>query len=184
MKALTFVIVLIFSLGFTPVETTKVMITEQSQIIIKGKSNINTFQCQYDSALLKEEYCITFLKAKNSTICDGAVIAIKSDGFDCKHRMITKDLKSILRTDEFPNITIELIELTHSTPLTAKVNVAIAGQRKAYEIPVQYHAKDNNVKGVLNLDIQDFSLKAPKKLLGAIVVNNQVEIDFDLYFRY
>jgi hypothetical protein len=184
MKAIGFIVGIFICLGFVSINPTRVVITEQSQIVIKGKSNVNSFQCQYNSSLLEEEYCISFLKQRNAIVCRGAAIEIKSNGFDCKHKMITKDLKTILQADEFPNIKIELLELNDiATPITAKVNVSIAGQKNTYTLPVQYNAKNNNVKGLLKINIEDFALKAPKKLLGAIVVNNQVDIDFNLYFN-
>lgn len=184
MKTIGFVIGLLLCFGFVAKNPTRVVITEQSQIVIHGKSNVNSFQCQYDSSLLEAEYHVNFLRNKGVVTCEGAAIEIKSEGFDCKHKMITRDLKSILQADEFPTIKIELLEIKESSnPITAKVNVTIAGQKNTYTLPVQYNAKNNNVKGLLKINIEDFALKAPKKLLGAVVVNNHVEIDFNLYFN-
>jgi hypothetical protein len=62
--------------------------------------------------------------------------------------------------------------------------VKIAGVEKEYLVPVTYNQTTNNVKGHLKLNIKDFKLKSPKKLLGMVVVNENVEINFNLFLQY
>jgi hypothetical protein len=51
-------------------------------------------------------------------------------------------------------------------------------------VPVAYNQNNGNVKGQLKLNIKDFKLKSPKKLLGMVVVNDNVEISFNLFLQY
>ena len=68
--------------------------------------------------------------------------------------------------------------------ITAKLNVKIAGIEREYLVPVTYNQTTNNVKGQLKLNIKDFKLKSPKKLLGMVVVNDNVDINFNLFLQY
>lgn len=177
---------LIFSFGFVDVLTKRVIISPKSSVTIYGKSNVNSFQCNYNSMYLDDEITVTAIKSSSSKLnLKNAKIAIKSKGFDCGNKMITKDFKSILKSDEFDNIYIELKELDiNNRFLMTKLNVQIAGVDKDYVIPMAYSKKDNNVKGTLRLNIKDFNLQSPKKIFGLIEVNDNVDISFDLFLQY
>jgi hypothetical protein len=185
MKAIGIIIVFILlSFGFTKNQT-KVKITNKSEVTIKGKSNVNTFECKYNSDYIEDEIHVSVTKSNSKTLLEGAKIAIKSNGFDCAHKMITRDFKSILKADENPYIVINVKEINNTKEnITAKLNVKIAVIEKEYTVPVTYNQTTNNVKGQLKLNIKDFKLKSPKKLLGMVVVNDNVEINFNLFLQY
>ncbi|MFM7896359.1 MAG: YceI family protein, partial [Flavobacterium sp.] len=84
-----------------------------------------------------------------------------------------------------PHIVINVKEInTAKENITAKLNVKIAGVEKEYLVPVIFNSNTNNVKGLLKLNIKDFKLKSPKKLLGMVVVNDNVDINFNLFLQY
>lgn len=185
MKAIGIIAVLILlSFGFTKNQT-KVKITNKSEVTIKGKSNVNSFECKYNSDFIENDLHVSVTRNNSKIVLDGAKIAIKSTGFDCAHKMITKDFKSILKAEEYPYIVINVKELNAvKENITAKLNVKIAGIEREYLVPVTYNQTTNNVKGQLKLNIKDFKLKSPKKLLGMVVVNDNVEINFNLFLQY
>ena len=90
------------SFGFSR-NVTKVKITNKSEVTIKGKSNVNSFECKYNSDFIENDLQVIMNKNNGKILLDGAKIAIKSTGFDCAHRMITKDFKSILKAEEYPH---------------------------------------------------------------------------------
>jgi polyisoprenoid-binding protein YceI len=99
--------------------------------------------------------------------------------------MITKDFKTILKAEEYPHIVINVKEInTIKESITTKIGVKIAGIEKEYTVPVTYNQNTSNVKGQLRLNIKDFKLKSPKKLLGMVVVNDNVDIHFNLFLQY
>ena len=163
----------------------KVKITNKSEVTIKGKSNVNSFTCKYDSDFIEDEIYVTLTKQNAKTLLEDAKISIKSNGFDCAHKMITKDFKTILKAEEYSHIKVEVKEINQQKKLVfAKVKVEIAGKTNEYTIPITLDAKNNNVKGLLKINIKDFHLKPPKKLLGMVVVNDNVEINFNLFLHY
>ena len=163
-----------------------VKFTSNSELTIKGKSNVNAFECKYNTTYLtKEKIAVELTKNKSKLKFKGAKINIKSDGFDCANKLITKDLKSLLKSNTYNYITITLKELEENKyNYNAKIDVKIAGVEKEYIMPVTFNEKNLNVKGNLNIDIKDFKLKTPKKLLGIIKVDDTVAIDFNLFLLY
>ena len=177
-------VIILLSFGFSKNQT-KVKITNKSEVSIKGKSNVNSFECKYNPDFIENDLQVSIARNSSKILLDGAKIAIKSTGFDCAHKMITKDFKSILKADEYPHIVINVKEInTAKENITAKLNVKIAGVEKEYLVPVIFNSNTNNVKGLLKLNIKDFKLKSPKKLLGMVVVNDNVDINFNLFLQY
>lgn len=185
MRIIAFFIVVILNFGFVLYNKTKVKITNQSEVIIKGKSNVNSFTCTYDNSFLDSEINVNYIQRSSKTFLEGAKIKIKSNGFDCAHKMITRDFNSLLQADRYDFIVIDVKEVDKKNEnLSAKITIEIAGVVKDYVLPIKYDEKLNNVKGNLNIDINDFNLKPPKKALGIVKVNESVTINFDLYLDY
>ncbi|MEZ4854260.1 YceI family protein [Flavobacterium sp.] len=185
MKNSFYIIIALVLFGFTSTDKTQVIISEKSQIIINGKSNINSFQCEYNQNLIKSQLFVTHYQKENKILLQGATFLIQTKGFDCAHRIITKDLQSVLKSNEYPNIKIEVNELkTSGVKIIATATITIANVKKTYHIPVTINPKNKNVNGILTLNINDFNLKSPKKILGLIKLNEEVSIAFDLYLKY
>lgn len=177
-------VIILLSFGFSKNQT-KVKITNKSEVTIKGKSNVNSFECKYNSDFIENDLQVSISRYSDKILLEGAKIAIKSTGFDCAHRMITKDFKTILKADDYPHIVINVKEIsTAKENITTKLHVKIAGVEKEYLVPVMFNQNTNNVKGQLKLNIKDFKLKSPKKLLGMVVVNDNVDIHFNLFLQY
>lgn len=185
MKTISIIVVIIFlSFGFSKNQT-KVKITNKSEVTIKGKSNVNSFECKYNPGFIENDLQVSIARNNNKILLEGAKLSIKSTGFDCAHKMITKDFKTILKAEEYPHIVLNVKEIsTIKESITAKLDVKIAGVEKEYLVPVIFNPNTNNVKGQLKLNIKDFKLKSPKKLLGMVVVNDNVDIHFNLFLQY
>jgi hypothetical protein len=192
MKSIRIIAILIFlSFGFLKNQfgflknQSKVKITNKSEVTIKGKSNVNSFECKYNSEFIENDLHVSISRNNSKILLEGAKLDIKSTGFDCAHKMITKDFKSILKAEEYPHIVLNVKEINAiKENITAKINVKIARIEKEYMVPVVYNQNNGNVKGQLKLNIKDFKLKSPKKLLGMVVVNDNVEIIFNLFLQY
>lgn len=186
MRVISIIIVVfvLLSFSFNSIKT-KVKITSKSEVTIKGKSNVNSFECKYNSDCIEDEISVTVTKSNSKMLFDGAKISIQSKGFDCRHKMITRDFKKILKADDYSHIEIDLEELvTNKNEITAKICVEIAGIKKQYAVPVTFDQKKGNVKGMLKINIKDFYLKSPKKLLGFVTLDDKVAIDFNLFLQY
>lgn len=164
-------------------EKRTVQILADSELTITGDTNINKFLCSFDTNRLQRTKDITFTNHGNTYKFQNAVLTLNNRGFDCGNKAINKDFHSLLRTDEYPEISLELTELTvqNESQAAARVKISIAGKHKNYTLPIKI--VDTSIDcftGTLKLDINDFDLKPPKKMFGLIVVKEDIEINFNL----
>lgn len=160
-----------------------IQILENSELSITGDTNISGFGCEFNTFYLEAYNDILYDKIGDKLIFKNAILSLKNEGFDCGNRGINKDFHSLLNTKEYPKITLELTEinLAGGDKSVACVKITIAGKEKVYVVPIAIIAAPSpRFIGKLKLDIRDFDLKPPKKMLGLIVINEEIEIDFNL----
>ncbi len=164
-------------------EKRTVQILADSELTITGDTNINTFLCGFDTKRLERSKEISFSTQDNKLKFNNAVLILNNEGFDCGNKGINKDFHDLLRTDDYPTISLELIELKvqDESLAIADVKITIAGKHKNYILPIEI--VDTSIDcftGTLKLNINDFDLKPPKKMFGLIVVKEDIEINFNL----
>ena len=187
MKKLLFYITILATMAFTSniLETTSIIITPSSEIIIKGKTNVNSFDCQYNVLNLKEPIPVHFKKHNDKLIFENTVLELQSNNFDCGGAGINSDFNKLLKSKTHPEVFIKLKEITQNpnnkSIVNANIDLKIAGITKPYTIPVKLEGSETLIiQGVLSLNIRDFNLDPPKKALGIIVVQDVIDISFHL----
>ncbi|MEP3838325.1 MAG: YceI family protein [Algibacter sp.] len=187
MKKMLFYIFIFVTMAFTSskTETTSVIIAPSSKIVIKGKTNVNSFDCQYNVLNLKEPIPVNFKVYNNKLIFKNTILVLESSAFDCGGPGINTDFKKILQSKTYPQIFITLQEISidpkNKSLVNAQINLEIAGITKPYSVPVKLDGEDALIiEGVLSLNIRDFNLHPPKKALGLIVVKDTIDISFYL----
>ncbi len=157
----------------------EVLITTESFLYIKGTSNINTFTCVYDAATLSRKVPVKFTKNNNTMHFKNVKMQLENKGFNCGNRGINNDLHDLLQTKKYPNIHFELLSTTKMrADIDAYVAIEIAGIKKQYKVPVQTNGELAPLEGVLCVNITDFGLTPPTKMMGMIVVREDIEIVF------
>ncbi|TDU33807.1 YceI-like domain-containing protein [Gelidibacter sediminis] len=189
MKRLLYLLPLLVLVSFTGLETvnnsTSVRITPQSKLHIKGTSNVTDFTCQYNIKNLNKPIRIHYVSTADVIKFKKSELILENSGFDCGGKGINRDFHDLLKSNTYPEITLSLkqIKLKPDTKniADATVQIEIAGQKHTYHMETKFH-KDNgwHISGVLKLNIKDFQLEAPKKMLGLIVVSEEIEINFKL----
>lgn len=190
MKKVLILISVLTAFSFTDsfVGKTSVMIAPSSKLLIIGKTNVNTFKCDYDIVKLNKPIPVTFKKHGNKIKFEKTTLVLDNVNFDCGGIGINKDFQELLKTKTYPRVFIKLNEIVkdrdHGNLLQALVDLEIAGVTKSYTVPVTFKEEGvTSVKGVLALNIRDFNLEPPKKALGMIVVKDVIEINFDLAIK-
>ena len=94
------------------------------------------------------------------------------------------DFQDLLMCEKYPEIVIELDKIAFVSRefVKAFINVHLAGMTNSYSLPVQIN-KDRFI-GKFKMNIRDFGLEPPKKALGLIEVDEQIEVQFDLKISY
>lgn len=163
----------------------KVHISPKSTLYIKGTSNVNTFICAFDAAQLQDAKEIQYRKNGSSLHLEGAILQLQNTGFDCGNKGINKDFHQLLKTDQFPYIRLEVREITSAANSTkAMVTIEIANSKKDYVVPVTSPSMASVYEGKLCVDIKDFDLTPPKKMMGLITVHDEIEINFNLALAF
>lgn len=178
-------ITFLFLVGFASLEfkTLQVKIEEHSKISIKGTSNVNSFECVYEDKIEMLNRNIELQPKHQNYKIENAQLHLKAASFDCGGKRINKDFKGLLQTERFPHVDIEVNSINQKNEqFEAEVNVHIAGHTKAYAFEV-FNPDKNHFTGDLIIDITDFNLESPKKLMGLIEVNNLIDINFDLFLQ-
>jgi hypothetical protein len=170
------------SFGFfvTSTKTVEINIKNGSEVVIDGKSNVNRFNCEYTTVISQGTKEITYNIFDDTYLLKNASLKLDTKAFDCGGRMINKDFNKLMQTDDHPNILIKLhhIKAKNDTfKITADIH--IAGKKNTY-IFEMCHNEGDNYTGALSLNIEDFDMEAPHKLLGAIKVHPEIDINFDL----
>ncbi|WP_370000065.1 YceI family protein [Winogradskyella sp.] len=191
MNNIKYFLILIFCIGSfyafksPDFKTFKAFLTSESELVIKGHSNVNSFQCQYDITELSDPITISYKMVGDNLSFSKAKLELNTLSFNCGHKGINKDFKKLLKSDEFPKISIDLISAENrinDSELFVMVEITICGITKPYKVLIQVEKRNDDllVCGTLPLDISDFQLEPPKKMLGLVKVSNEIVIDFSL----
>ncbi|WOD42487.1 YceI family protein [Hwangdonia lutea] len=191
MKRILLFFPMLIVLGFTYIETVKetaVHITPESSLIIKGKTNVNKFDCEFDVQNLESSIPVLFEIEDRKMVFKETQLVLSNSCFDCGNKAMNKDFYNLLNSDEHPNIILKLkkIEghLSKNNVVNAHIDIDIAGVVNSYNLPLKFEGEETmNVSGVLNVNICDFNLEPPKKALGLIVVDDWIQIQFQLKIR-
>lgn len=181
----------VFSLvSFSEINETRttVQISPMSTLCVEGKTNVNEFNCDFDVATINSKIPVTYKSRGESVDFSNASLILNNDCFDCGSRGINKDFKKLLKTETHPQIILTLnnlfLKTDYKNTVEASVSIKMAGVEKQYNIPVELNQKDNfDVKGQMSLNISDFNLEPPQKMLGLIKVKNVITINFNLIFE-
>jgi len=188
MKAHFYHIIFIASVwGFIFFVTNKkanLIFSPKSSLVINGKSNVNTFTCSYNSKKLNDTLMIQYRRKGNQYFFDNANIELNNREFDCGGKAINRDFHKLLKTKDQPSIKMRLIKVDffeNKDSIHANIEYEINNISKRYLVPIKYSKKLNqiHISGQKKLNIKDFDLKPPKKLLGIIKVKENISVNFN-----
>ncbi len=189
MKKIVYIVVVFSTLAFTSkviINNTSVVIAPNSELIIKGTTNVNSFKCEFNINEINTPIPLYYKVIEDRIVFEKAKLVLSNDCFDCGNKGMNKDFMKLLKSDEYPEIELQLKEITKNnvSTMNALLELHIAGKSKSYHVPLTVNDNETIfVSGTLKVDITDFDLEAPKKALGLIVVSDDVEISFQLNFR-
>lgn len=181
-----FPFILLFTLlGFAQNGTNNrtIKILTDSKLTITGDTNISEFACAFNSQMIPSSRKVSMIEVDSELHFENAILKLDNTGFDCGSKGINKDFHALIKTEEYPEISLELKKLCINTPTqaTADLIISMAGKMKAYKVPVRIvDGAIQQYRGNLTLNINDFDLKPPKKLFGLIVVKEDIDINFNL----
>ncbi|MCB4797962.1 YceI family protein [Neotamlana laminarinivorans] len=187
MKVIIILIAAILQFSFinNPINKTSVKINPESTLIIEGKTNVNQFYCNYNTSKLNHEIPVKFfIEANQKVVFNNTILKLNNQLFDCGNDIMNKDFRNLLKSKKHPNISIQLLEIEKKSnkKIEAKLNIELAGVSRLFKIPVIVENYESNIRvnGKIEIDILEYNLEPPKKLLGMVKVDNTINVLFNL----
>lgn len=177
--------------------TVDIIIEEGSFLMINGETNINEFQCRYDDLASDGKLKVTVVYDNGCLYFKRTNLSLNTKNFYCENKLMTKDFQDLMQADKYPHISInvECIETNadnkvknipvisengnpNYTSAAVHANINITNEEKNYRLPVEIQ-KDKNKRiyaGTMMVNIRDFGLEPPKKMMGMVKVDEWIEI--------
>lgn len=186
-----------FFSGFTLAQNNQVSVVllEADELTIHGKTNINSFSCnmlqtQLNDTLATIANPITDL----SRIFEGLEIFFKVVTFKCHLPLMTKDLRQLLNEKEYPFIRMQINEVYLKYPdikqwtedVTAYILLNIAGEERfeyVTDAKIERSSDKFIFSGTYQLNMTDFRIIPPTKILGAVRTKDLLDIDFSIVLK-
>lgn len=165
------------------------VIEKNSTLAIDGSSNINKFTCDIHEYVNPDTLRSVNDQARKKYFFNNSHLTVDIKKFDCHHKYITSDFRRMLKADDYPSLVIRFISLEdfqQGGVVKGLVDIELAGRKKRLEINYncsQIGSNQLRLQGVRQMKFTDFDLEAPKKIGGLIRINEEIVINFNLFFR-
>ncbi len=166
-----------------------------SKLIIHGKTNVNSFDCQLTKSINPEALSVTSQNSNFNIDFDGLVLRYAINEFDCGHEIMNKDFRSILKQEDHPYLFLKINEIyiKEETSLMEKldvssfVTISLAGVERTKMIQegtvINHDDQVLTFKGSRLLQMTDFGIQPPTKFLGLVSVEDDLVVSFEIKMK-
>ena len=176
--------------------TVKIQVENGSRVAIEGSSNLKDIHCEAVTVHFPKVVDVGYTLANNSLALNGARIVLDVEMLDCGARLINKDMKSTLKADQFPTITMDIVNIqlpvgqreleVYWQALSAKTTVQMAGVTR--KEPFVFEAKKISndryrIIGSHEIKLSNYCLDPPTAMMGLVKVDDCFLIQLDLTFQ-
>ncbi len=164
------------------------IILNESKLRINGTSNVTDFECKYANNFEVDTLSHQLEITNDSVLVSGDSLPLTIDSFDCGKRAINKDFRNTLKSKEYPNIDITLLEVysENGQPKSASIAISLGGATQQYVVSLVEETNDGKVvaiSGTQKLKLSDFNLEPPRALFGLIKVRDELVVSFELLVK-
>jgi hypothetical protein len=166
------------------------LIEHNSSLRINGSSNINSFTCDVKEYLREDTlWCMQNDKNGKYVFTSNSMLRLDIRKFDCHHKYITADFRKMVKADVYPTLMIRFLSLDpirHGSTVKGQVLVELAGKKKIMDVVSQCEqlaSGQMHLTGTRSMRFPDFELEPPKKIGGLIRIREDIDVQFNLYFR-
>lgn len=163
----------------------------RSELIIRGSSNVNDFLCRTDCYQIQDTLQFIHREKDCEILFSRKAMQIPLTSFNCGNELITKDFRDALDATRHPVLAISFLSLDQqimtikSGTVSGLVEISLAGSTRAYPVlyTVSANGKTLTLAGARTVCFSDFKLQPPRKMMGLIRVQDDVEVEFQLYLQ-
>lgn len=192
-KSTLIITCLLFLATFTSIRSQNIVsidLLKNSTLIINGSTNLLTFKLiQNGDKLLRKTQTVKATEIKNRIYLSDNKLSIAVKNFNSNNKIALDGFLDLLKVDTYPFLNVEFNYL--ETPTTEKdatlntktlVSFTITGITKQYTIPISatQNGDQYTIKGNKSINIRDFGLIPPVRMMGLVKVSEWINIDFNL----
>jgi hypothetical protein len=171
----------------------RLIVQPSSYLSIEGTTNVNTYECaimRYDGA----DTLVLHEGGRNirPVFVKGAVV-LDASSCDCGMAVMTSDFRKAINSKEFPSITIDFISFermpvyaTTRDQFKGILKISLAGVTKVFEVSCSINATNTGIihlVGKRDFNFSDFNIVPPTRMLGAVRVNQSLNVSFHLQLK-
>lgn len=184
MKVLYIFLVSIFLISSSAAQQSYSVSGEESSVLIKGTSSVHDWESRVES----------FTGSAIFTITDGVMESLEALSFSVDansiksgKRIMDNKTKGALEAKDYPQITFEFISLEgiENDTVWVKGNLSLAGVTKEVMLTGAYEFGENGsvwVSGSQPVDMEDYNIKPPTAMMGALKTGKDVEVAYRIRF--
>jgi hypothetical protein len=171
----------------------RLIVQPSSTLQIEGTTNINSYECDIirytgsDTLVLHEGG-----RNIRPVFVKGAV-ELDATSCDCGMAPMTSDFRKAINSKEYPSIIIDFISFERmpvygSAPDKFKgiLKISIGGVTKLFEVKCSINATPAGIihlVGTRAFNFSDFNITPPRRMLGAVKVNESLTVSFHLQLK-
>jgi len=188
MKYLFIIFAMLLTAAAPVRERGKWIIDYNSQLLIHGKTNVNSFTC-FISCYNNIDTLNYELDSKSKALVfEANKMIIPMFNFNCGNPMITKDFRTTVIANKYPYLNIVFVSLDKNRDegkAVAKLQISLAGVVKSITVDFLLKPKGDflNLTGKHVVHFSDFGLKAPKRMMGMVKVQEELNVEFNLLLK-
>lgn len=162
-----------------------VNVDELVSVKINGYSNINKFSLEYREPVSSKKVLFGKSSENRTTIHGDNKISLEVNSFTCNQKIILRDFKKMVKSETSPTIDIQFLRFTNGErnnikSVTATVNIGGTKRYENFQVKIdRINPSTYFFSTTHRLSLKNYNLEAPQKMLGAIVVNDEVTIDIN-----
>ncbi|MGD9995049.1 MAG: YceI family protein [Salinivirgaceae bacterium] len=167
-------------------------VRDNSFLIINGFTNVGTFDCSFNMGMFNTGFDVLVSEEEDGCLnFTNFELLLPVPYFDCGNAQINKDFRDLLKYEEFPQISWQILCLDvtslninelNQDVLPVNLLVKIAGKERNCWANVEVNKNGNRLSfsGVLPVNIRDFNLEPPQKFFGLVEVYPTIQINFSV----
>lgn len=165
-------------------------VVPDSSMYIEGRTNINSFDCLFKNGI-KSNLILTQNIFNELTEVKHTGLDFSVSCFDCGIALMNKEFSDLLYAEQFPIISMKLLAMhvyqgdDELIKGKGKVSMTIAGVERieeiTYDVPHK-EGKNFQIIGKKRINIIDYGLTPPKKMMGMVKVDQHIDVNFNFKF--
>ncbi|MDV3309157.1 MAG: YceI family protein [Cyclobacteriaceae bacterium] len=167
------------------------VVDASSELIIRGTSNVSNFLCRTDCYQIQDTLQIVARENDCEILFSQQALQIPLMSFNCGNELITRDFRDALDAERYPLLSIRFLSLDQqimtltSGSVSGHVQITLAGKTRTYPVLYTISGKGNTLTlaGARTVCFSDFSLQPPRKMMGLIRVQDEVDVEFQLHLQ-